>query len=81
MAPPDSEQLKGNNAIEIIEWLACHWSRETSTHLVRHAAEGLLGAHVAKYRTVSGLPTIPELMGTSAFMGTNPENGAQPKGQ
>jgi hypothetical protein len=44
MGPPDSGQLKGNNAIEIIEWLACDWSLETSTHLIRHAAEGLLGA-------------------------------------
>jgi len=41
---PDSGGLKGNNGIEIIEWLAGESSRKTTTHLIKRAAGGLMGA-------------------------------------
>jgi aryl-alcohol dehydrogenase-like predicted oxidoreductase len=44
MCPPDSGWLKGNNGIEIIEWLAYGSSGKTTTNFIKHAAEGLTGA-------------------------------------
>jgi hypothetical protein len=62
MCVPDSGQLKGNNAIEIVEWPACESSRKTTTHLIKHSAEAL-GVWMALFREshsfrIAGNPEI-----------------------